>query len=138
MRNALRKGRTVVIALVENDRQADAAREALTQAGAESIDAARESWWIGLRDVEKEEYKVHGGDFETDQLSYRRGFEAALRLETRGKSYGDVIQYLMAYYPDVWGKASFHRGYERGQAYYQELQEKYHQENFGFSTVLSG
>jgi len=83
MRNALRKGRTVVIALVENDRQAGAAREALTQAGVESIDAARESWWIGLRDVEKEEYKAHGGDFETDELSYRRGFEAALQLETR-------------------------------------------------------
>ncbi|MBI2202249.1 MAG: hypothetical protein HYU41_00070 [Candidatus Rokubacteria bacterium] len=47
---ALRRGRSVVIALVESDEQARAAREMLDRAGAESVDAARRSWRVGLTD----------------------------------------------------------------------------------------
>ena len=49
--DALRQGRTVLIILTEDETQADAAREVLAEAGAESIDAAREQWWLGLRDA---------------------------------------------------------------------------------------
>ena len=52
--DALRQGRTVLIALADDDKQAETARLALTESGAESIDAARKAWWIGLHDVEKE------------------------------------------------------------------------------------
>jgi hypothetical protein len=45
---ALRRGRTVVIALVETDEQQEAGRQILADFGAESIDAARESWRVGL------------------------------------------------------------------------------------------
>jgi hypothetical protein len=38
--------------VVEDAEQADAARQAMTSAGAESVDAARENWSVGLRDVE--------------------------------------------------------------------------------------
>ena len=47
--DALRKGRSVVIALVESDDEAERARGIIAQAGAETIDAARDQWWIGLR-----------------------------------------------------------------------------------------
>jgi hypothetical protein len=45
---ALRRGRCVVIALVESDDRAHAARAILESAGADSIDAARASWRVGL------------------------------------------------------------------------------------------
>ena len=50
---ALRRGRTVVIALVESDAAARAAREILDAAGAESLDAARASWEVGLQTPDK-------------------------------------------------------------------------------------
>jgi len=45
---ALRQGRMVVIALVETDDQARAGRRILADYGAETVDAARESWLVGL------------------------------------------------------------------------------------------
>src|SRR5687767_11015060 len=46
---ALRQGRTVLIALANDERQAQAAREAMARGGAESLDQARENWWHELR-----------------------------------------------------------------------------------------
>src|SRR5436190_1848520 len=46
--DALRRGRSVVIVVAEDDEQASVARGVIRQAGAESIDAARENWWLGL------------------------------------------------------------------------------------------
>src|SRR6202049_2576246 len=78
--DALRRGRTVVVAMAEDQTQAQAAREALELAGAESIDRAREMWWVGLRDVEKEHYEsTSGRNFQVDEPAFRRGFEAGLR-----------------------------------------------------------
>ena len=62
--DALRQGRSVVIVVTQDEAQADTARGVLAQAGAESVDAARESWWVGLRDAEEEEYTGQGGDFK--------------------------------------------------------------------------
>ena len=107
--DAVSKGRSVVIAFVETDEAREAARNALTSAGAESIDAAREDWWLGLRDVEQEHYQTSGGNFETDEASYRRGFESALNKQ------------------DLYGEQdkAFRRGYERGQEYQKTLRERY-------------
>ena len=116
---ALREGRTVLVALADDETLADAAREALMAAGAENVDAARQRWWIGLRDAEAETYSAQGGDFTKDELTYRRGFEAALRWTTAGKPYETVVDYLRAEYGDVYQEEAFRRGYERGCAYYQ-------------------
>jgi hypothetical protein len=51
---ALRRGRALVIAVVDHAAQADAARDAMSEAGAESVDAARADWKLGLHDVEPE------------------------------------------------------------------------------------
>ena len=77
--DALRQGRSVVIAFLDEGGAIYGAQSALAGAGAESIDEARENWWIGLRDAEEAEYQTSGGNFQTDEASYRRGFEAALK-----------------------------------------------------------
>jgi len=118
--DALRQGRTVLIVAAEDAHQAEAARVELAQAGAESLDAARENWWVGLRDAEAQTYTAQGGDFTTDEAAYRRGFEAALRADIAGKSYEEVVGYLRGYYPDVYNSKPFQNGYARGQAYYEE------------------
>lgn len=50
-RDALRRGRALVVALVEDDAEVDAARAAMEAADAESVDAARADWTVGLRDA---------------------------------------------------------------------------------------
>lgn len=59
-KDALRRGRTVVIAMAKDDARAELARDVFKHTGAESIDQARKMWWLGLRDVEKERYKADG------------------------------------------------------------------------------
>ena len=55
--------------VMAKDDEADAVRGALEHAGAESIDRAREMWWIGIRDAEKEKYKADGSNFEDDYVT---------------------------------------------------------------------
>jgi hypothetical protein len=123
--DALRQGRTVVIAQVEDDDQAKGARSALDAAGAESVDAARESWWVGLRGAEDEDYTGQGRDFKSDEPLYRRGFEAALHPQLRGASYAESAERLRERYSDAYEHDAFRRGYERGQSYHQTLRERY-------------
>ena len=94
--DALRQGRSVVVAFTEDDEQDSVARTIMKETGAESIDAAREDWWLGLRDVEEEDYT---GDFKTDEAHYRKGFESALHTETRGKSYDEAVK---VFEPVLW------------------------------------
>lgn len=123
--DALRQGHSVLIVLTNDGAQAETVRGVMTQAGAESIDAARESWWIGLRDAEEEEYKEQGQDFNKDEGIYRRGFEAAQHPRVRGKSYDEAAENLRSRYSDDYSSDVFRRGYERGLAYQQRLREKY-------------
>jgi hypothetical protein len=121
--DALRKGRTVLIALADDHLQVEASHRILEQAGAESIDAARHVWWMGLRSAEQAVYTAQGGDFLGDEPTYRRGFEAALHPETHGKSYEEALAYLREHDGDVCGQECFRRGYERGQAYAEALEK---------------
>ena len=125
--DALRQGRSVVIVFTPEGRQAEVVRKILEQAGAEDIDAARENWWLGLRDAEEEHYSADGRIFEKDEPNYRRGFEAALHRETRGKSYSDAGKYLSVCYPGICNEESFKRGYERGQTHSKRLIKSFEQ-----------
>jgi hypothetical protein len=120
--DALRQGRSLVIVLAQDEGQAAAARQTLAQAGAESLDSARESWWVGLRDAEAETYTAMGRNFERDHDTYRAGFEAALRPEFRGKSYVQAVDYMGAANRDIGNTEPFRHGFERGQAYLQARQ----------------
>jgi hypothetical protein len=97
-KDALRQGRAVVFVQARDADEAARSRGVLEAAGAESVDAAREQWWIGLRAPEKEHYQSNGGDFARDEKAYRRGFEAGLCGRAADPSESDA----------------FRRGYERG------------------------
>ena len=116
--DALRRSRSVLIALVEDEATAERTRALLRRAGAEDIDTARERWWIGLRDAEREHYRADGDEFTADETAYRRGFEAALHPETRGKSWDQALGRNGARNSEA---AAFRRGFERGRAYRQRL-----------------
>ena len=113
--DALENGRSVVFALAKSRKESDAARRTLEDAGAESLDAARNEWWIGLRDAEKAHYEADGGDWQSDEPVYRQGFTAAHHPALRDRGFEDAHRFL----EDRWGaparKAAFRRGYERGQ-----------------------
>src|ERR1022692_4588717 len=89
--DALRKGRSVVVALCDDESAALRLRELLSVEGAESVDAAREQWWIGLRSAEGEHYSTLGKNFDGDEKFYRLGFESALHARTRGKENDQVL-----------------------------------------------
>ena len=126
--DALSKGRSVVIALANDSVEASLFRELLKAEGAESIDAAREHWWIGLRSAEQEHYSQHGKNFGNDEEFYRRGFEFALDARTRRKEYDQVlpemkvkIEELERQYPGIEVAEPFRRGFERGRNHHQQL-----------------
>jgi hypothetical protein len=117
--DALRKGRTIVIAEADDELHSDAVREALANAGAETIDAAREQWWIGLRTAEQETYT--DGDFAQDESYYRKGFEAAQSPAVRGKCFEDALDYLTRHNQIAANHPAFRRGYERGRQFCEKL-----------------
>ena len=107
-RDALKQGRSVLIVETRHDDDAARAHAMLVEAGAETIDAARDEWWIGLRSAEAEHYRSLGGEFETEEEEYRRGYEAALR---NGGGAGNA---------DPKESDAYRCGYERGAAHYQQ------------------
>lgn len=119
--DALRKGRSVVVAFVKDEGAIYAVRGAFASAGAEGIDEARENWWIGLRDAEEADYEAGGRTFQTDEASYRRGFEDALK--THGKE-SDAPHEFIASHVEADNEA-YRCGYARGLSYHTDLREKY-------------
>jgi hypothetical protein len=122
--DALRQGRSVVIAFAENHAQVEAAHHALKEAGAESVDRAREMWWIGLRDIEKEHYEVGGEKFEQSEAEFRAGFEAAQHPANRDGSYEEKRDQLSERDPIARDSDAFREGFERGRIYYQQTSKR--------------
>lgn len=123
--DALRRGRSVVIAFVDEEQKAGTARTALERAGAESVDTARDAWWIGLRDAEVEHYTNTGGDFNRDEAKYRLGFESALHPDCRGHNCEDMMTRLNEKYGADADAPAFRDGYQRGQQYLVTVGEKF-------------
>lgn len=123
--DALRRGRSVVMAFADDEAIAENARTGLARAGAETVDAAREQWWIGLRDAELEHYTSQGGDFNVEEAKYRLGFEAALHPARRSKSIEEMAPDLEQEYGADSGTLAFSQGYERGRRYHAHVLETY-------------
>jgi hypothetical protein len=126
--DALRQGRSVLMALVPDEAEASRYRELLKAEGAESVDAAREEWWIGLRGAEQEHYSTFSRNLSDDEKFYRLGFESALHARSRCKEYDQVLGEMNAAIEDLERQnpgenveEPFRRGYERGRDYYQRL-----------------
>ena len=125
LEDALRRGRSVLIAFTDDDEMAERARRELSRAAAESLDSARAEWWIGLRDAEGEHYTKSGGDFKVDEAKYRLGFEAALHPDLRGKNYDQALPGLHEEYGDDCNMTAFRKGFERGRRYQNDVVESY-------------
>jgi hypothetical protein len=130
--DALRRGRSVVMAF-PNDQAAaaSAVRGIFKKNNAETVDAAREQWWIGLRSAEKEHYSATGRNFSQDEKFYRLGFEAALRVSSRYREYDQILsemtselEALQDRYPNVNVEEPFRRGYDRGRHYCERQHNK--------------
>jgi hypothetical protein len=118
--DALAQGRTVLLALSEEEDLVERGQAIMQRAGAESVDAARKKWWIGLRDAEAAEYDARHGSFNDDEQAYRCGFEAALDPQCRGRSWPEAKSLIEASHGSLCDHEAFRHGYERGQRYYAE------------------
>jgi hypothetical protein len=126
--DALRRGRSVVIALADSEGHAAIIRDLLKRDGAESVDAAREQWWTGLRSAEQAHYASSGRNFTQDEKFYRLGFEAALHARTRCMEFDQVsaemdsaLEDVKRRYPGADVEDAFTRGYQRAREHYQRL-----------------
>jgi hypothetical protein len=119
--DALRRGYSIVVVMPADADEHERAVAVLEGSGAESVDAARERWWIGLRHTEALEYRGEGLDFQRDEAVYREGFEAAMSFATRQRSPREIDALLSERYPATYREPAFRRGYDRGRAYYQRL-----------------
>jgi hypothetical protein len=120
--HALRNGHSLVIVDAEDGEPTERVHDALAGAGAESIDAARDSWWVGLRDAEQQDYESTHHNFKQDENTYRQGFEAALHPARRSLAYDDAVAQLNS---ELRGDPAFRAGYERGRAYQNGLEAKF-------------
>lgn len=124
--DAIRHGRSVVIAHVDDDHE-DQASEIIENAGAQDIETLREHWWNEVREEERAYYHRDGRDFDRDEAMYRRGFHAALHPRRRGRAYSDVEDELRTTYGATLDPAldtGFREGYERGLAYHSKRGER--------------
>lgn len=119
--DALRRGYAIVVVTPADSEEHERAVAVLEGSGAESVDAARERWWIGLRDAEAFEYRAEGLDFHRDEAIYREGFEAALSSPARDRPERDAEAFLKERYPATYQESAFRRGYDRGRAHHRGL-----------------
>jgi hypothetical protein len=123
--HALRKGRSVVITFAEDHESAERVLEALGPAQADSVAEARESWWKDLRAGEEACYTGDGKDFQRDEASYRRGFEAALNTKVKDLPDTASAYKLDQFFDDAGADEAFRCGYRRGLEYQKRLLERY-------------
>jgi len=121
--DALAHGRGVLFVEPRTEEEESAARAVLLASGAKSLDAAREAWWVGIRDTEKAHYDAAGGDFESAEQVYRAGLLGALRPDSRGRTFEEAVTDLRRHYGDVVDHEAFRRGYARGEARAKEREE---------------
>jgi len=121
--DALRHGSSIVIVHANGGKQTDDVRDLLKHSGAIDQETLKENWWAELRDQELTDYQSTGRDFQSDEQSYRKGFEAAQHAKLRGKSYAECEASLRERYADNDLDNAFRRGYARGQDYQTTCEE---------------
>ena len=119
--DALRRDRTIVIAFVSDPTAAENARDVLRYADAESIDSAREKWWLGVGNDGRNVHSEDPDEPEREKVNYRRGFETALNPAIGRRPYAEAVKSLRAMYPIEYADESFRRGYRKGYIHYREL-----------------
>lgn len=115
--DALQKGRSVVVVLIRRVEDQWRAKHIFEKAGAESVDQARQNLWLGVRDLEAEQYWQGRAAFDRDEPLYREGFEASLMPWLAGRTYRDAIEDLQRRHPRSYSHPAFARGFDRGRQY---------------------
>jgi hypothetical protein len=101
--DALRRGQSVVVALVDDEASAQRVRDVLRQHGALDLETARDRWWSALPEAER-------GRFDpVEEHAYRCGFEAAQWCDNR--------ENVRPLHGELVNDPAFRRGFERGQNY---------------------
>jgi hypothetical protein len=113
-----------VVANVD-DGDENGTREIMRRHRSLDVDKLAENWWQDRRNDERTSYQVEGGNFDRDEESYRRGFQAALHSKRRGKPFDEVQQELRNSYDDGQLDTAFRQGYERGRRYQKDVVESY-------------
>lgn len=121
--DALAHGKGILFVEPENEEEERTARAVLLSSGAESLEAAREAWWVGIRDSEKAHYDAKHGDFESAEQLYRAGLLGALQPDCRGKTFERAREILRRRFGDAVEHAAFREGYARGAARAKEREE---------------
>ena len=119
--DALRHGGAILIVTPGNDAKAETVQRVFKDLDAEGIEGAREQWWHRLRENEAAARGIPHDGFTGTEVEYLRGFEAALNPRTQELSYAEAMTFLHEQERAVYQEEPFRRGYERGQAYRQEL-----------------
>jgi len=113
--DALSRGKGVVFVLVDTEAEAARARQVMESSEAESLDAARKQWWVGIEELEKATSHGHRtGVDEPAHAIYRRGFLAASSHGNPPMSYQTAATRLWPQMGDVVRHPAFRRGYEVG------------------------
>ena len=112
--DALAHGYGIVFATPKTEAQEKTARQVLVEAGAQSLEAARDAWWVGIRDAEKAHYDAEHGDFESAEDVYRQGLLGALQPDVRGRTFEQALPALRRRFDAAVDHPAFRRGYARG------------------------
>ena len=121
---ALRQGCSLLLVKPSDEGQVGVVQTLFARLGAERTDDMREQWWKRVREQEAITYHDSPQHFAAHEVSYRRGFEAALDARDRGKTYAEAVHVLATRDPAMYQDDVFRQGFERGQAYYHAMLER--------------
>jgi hypothetical protein len=118
---ALRQQCSLLLVKPVDEHQHEMVRVLFARLGTERLNDLREHWWRRQRQQEAVAYHRTHEEFAAHEVSYRRGFEAALDVRGRGKSYTEAAHMLAQRDPAMYQDDVFRYGFERGQVYYHAM-----------------
>ena len=121
---ALRQGYSLLLVHRLDGQQHDTVRDLFTRINTEHLHNLWERWWPERRQQEAATYQETAEEFAAHEFTYRRGFEAALDVRTRGKTYAEAAHVLAMRDGSLYQDRVFGRGFARGQLYYHTMLEQ--------------
>jgi hypothetical protein len=113
--DALAQGRSVLVVSPPTD-LLESVQTVLQAAGAESIDAAREDWWVGIRDSHRLRYAAPQVRELWDDPLCRAGFELGRWHQRKGLSEEEGESAARAEQPEGQDSKAFWLGYHAGRS----------------------
>lgn len=122
--DALRQGCSLLLVSPSDDEQRAVTTALFTRLNTERVDTLRDQWWRCQRQHEAMAYPGTAAEFARHEVSYRCGFEAALDVRTRGKTFAEAAHVLAQRDPAMYQDDVFRHGFARGQEYYHAMLER--------------